>query len=102
MRVFFQIGWMLIGLIQFFAVWDGVIYAFDFESFFSKTFAFMIAVAIAYTPILGSLVGIYGAVNAWEWSLIKAVIVVGWPIIFFVGFIVYAFVSEKRNVRPGN
>lgn len=95
MKVFFYIGWMIIGLIQFFATWDGIIYAFDFESFLGRAFAFMGAIAIAYTPILGSLVGIYGAVNVWEWSLIKAVIIIGWPIIFFIGFFVYAALSEK-------
>lgn len=43
MRVFFQIAYFSIGIVQFFAVWDGSEYFLGSESFFSRMFAFFVS-----------------------------------------------------------
>lgn len=74
MKVFFQIAYFLIGIFQFFAVWDGTELFFRAESFIGKFFAFVAAITLTYIPLIGSAIGVYGAVNVWDWGLTKSLI----------------------------
>ena len=68
MQVFLGIAYVVIGLIQLFAIMDGLAYALGIHQFFAAILAFF----ITYIPLIGSIAGIHGAVNVWDWSLLQA------------------------------
>ena len=74
MQLFFGIAYFLIGIIQLFAIVDGVDYATGIDG----VFAFIIAVLTTYIPFLGAGLGVYGAVNVWDWSLLQAALLFFW------------------------
>lgn len=74
MGVFFYIAYGVVGLIQLFAIADGISYGIGIEGFFS----FLLAFIVTYIPILGALCGIYGAVTVWDWGLLQAVLLFFW------------------------
>lgn len=82
MQVFFTIGYLLVGVIQFFALWDGLNYALGLPSIVG----FILSIFLTYIPIIGTLLGIYGAVNVWGWDLIRAVLLFFWyvPVLLVV------------------
>ena len=97
MRAFFQIAYFVIGLVQLLAVWDGVEYFLGAESFIGKSFAFFFALFVTYIPLVGSGLGVYGAVNVWDWSLTKSLILFFWYVPVFILFMGYSFIAERRS-----
>lgn len=84
MQVFFGIAYFVVGIVQLFAIADGVAFGLGVGSFIS----FIIAIFVTYIPLLGSLLGLYGAVNVWDWSIWQALALFFWYIpvgILFVG-----------------
>lgn len=74
--------YFVIGLIQLVAIMDGIIYATDLGVIFAGIIAFI----ITYIPIISTILGIYGAVMAWEWNLFLALLLFFWQVpiaIFF-------------------
>jgi len=82
-QVFFGIAYFVVGIVQLFAIADGVNFGLGIGSFFS----FIIAAFLTYIPVLGSLAGLYGAVNAWDWSIWQALALFFWyiPVVLLVG-----------------
>ena len=68
MQVFFGIAYFVVGIAQLFAILDGIGYALGVGGVLS----FIIAIFVTYIPLLGSALGVYGAVNAWDWSIWQA------------------------------
>lgn len=64
MQVIGFIIYMGIGLVQLAAVMAGIHVWWGFSGFFS----FIVAAIVAYIPILGSVVGMAGAMQAWDWE----------------------------------
>lgn len=96
MKAFFQIGYFVIGLVQLFAVWDGVEFFLGAESFIGKMFAFFISLFVTYIPIIGSAIGVYGAINAWDWSLTKSLVLFFWYVPVYILYIGYAFIADRK------
>lgn len=96
MRVFFQIAYIVVGLVQFFAVWDGTEYFLGAESFIGKMFAFFVSLFLTYIPLLGSGVGVYGAINVWDWSLTKSLVLFFWYVPVFIVMLGYSFIADRR------
>lgn len=96
LRAFFQIAYFVIGLVQFFAVWDGAEHFFGVEGFFGSFVLFFVSAFFTYIPLLGSGVGVYGAVNVWDWSLIKSLVLFFWYVPIVLGYYAIAFVAERR------
>lgn len=96
MRVFFQIAYFAIGLVQLFAVWDGAIYLFSAESFIGKGLAVLAAMFLTYIPLVGSALGVYGAVNVWEWSLTKSIILFFWYVPVFILFVGSSYLVSRK------
>ena len=89
MQVFFAIAYFVIGLVQFFAVWDGVELFLNADSFIGRMFSFFVSMFLTYVPLVGSCVGVYGAINVWDWPFTKAFILFFWYIpllLIFGGF----------------
>ena len=91
MKTYFQIAYVFVGFVQFFAVWDGVELFFGANSFF----AFLIALFLNYIPLVGSVAGVYGAINVWDWSLVKSLLLFFWYVPVYIAFIGYAFVADR-------
>ena len=87
MRTIFGIGWFILGLIQFAAIVNGFIDA------LGGFFGFIAAFILAEIPILGTVMGINGAMKSWGWEFLPALLLfIGVPI---AGFII-SIVSAKR------
>lgn len=84
-QLFFGIAYFVVGIVQLFAIADGVGFGLGVGSFIS----FFIAIFVTYIPLLGSILGLYGAVNVWDWSIWQALVLFFWYIpvgILFAGF----------------
>ena len=68
MQVFFGAAYMLMGVVQFFAIWD---YLSGGDGGF---FSFIGAMFLAGIPIVGSAMGVLGAYNVWGWSLMASIL----------------------------
>ena len=68
MKGVLYLGYLALGLFQFLAIVAG----FKIWLGISAFFAAIISLFLAYTPILGTGVGMYGAVSAWNWSWLQA------------------------------
>jgi MFS family permease len=55
------------------AIHDGIEAYFGITSGFVSLIVYMFSGAIAGIPVLGGVLGVYGAVNAWDWALWKAI-----------------------------
>lgn len=73
----FQILFIAAGIVQFFAVSDGLALYFHLGGFASGALAFI----VTYIPILGMVVGAYGAHDAWYWSWGASIALVAWPLV---------------------
>lgn len=91
MQVFFGIAYFLVGLFQFFAVWDGVKFATDFGNIGS----FVLAALSTYVPLLGSALGVYGAVSVWDWSIIQSAALFFWYVPVFILMSIAGAVFDK-------
>jgi len=96
MKVFFQIAYFVVGIVQFFAVWDGAKYFVGAESFIGKAFAFIMSLFVTYIPLLGSALGVYGATNVWDWSLIKSLVLFFWYVPVYLLFLGYGLIAGRR------
>ena len=65
MRVFMGIAYFIVGIVQLFAIIDGVGRALHISGFF----AWVIGLFLTYIPLVGSIAGVYGATKAWHWEL---------------------------------
>lgn len=97
MRAFFQIAYFVVGLVQLLAVWDGAEYFLGAESFIGKMFAFFFALFVTYIPLVGSALGVYGAVNVWDWSLTKSLILFFWYVPVFILLLGFFAIDEWRR-----
>lgn len=88
MQVFFAIAYFVVGIVQLFAIVDGIGHALNIGGVLS----FIIALFVTYIPLLGSVLGVYGAVEVWDWSMLQAVVLFFWYVpVFLVAGLVGAF-----------
>jgi len=85
MQLFFIIGYFVVGIVQIFAIKDGVAFATGFDGFVG----FLIAIFTTYIPLLGAGLGIYGAVNVWDWSFLQAGLIFFWYIPVGILFVIF-------------
>ena len=80
MQAFLFIGYVVIGFVQIFAIMEGLQVALGVGGFISA----MIAMFATYIPVLGQVLGVYGAVNAWDWSILQACLLFFWFVPFML------------------
>lgn len=85
MQVFFGIAYVVIGLVQLFAIMDGLAFALGINQFF----AVILSLFITYIPLVGSVAGIYGAVKVWDWSLLQAGALFFWYVPVFIAMMIF-------------
>jgi hypothetical protein len=86
MQVFFGIAYIAIGFAQLFAI----------IKFFEQTldwgfFDVILALFVTYIPILGSVLGVLGAMDGWHWSIWQASALFFWYVPVYMG----AFLLDK-------
>lgn len=88
---------MLMGFVQIFAIlgglheWVGL----------PRIICAIIAIPVAYIPILGTIVGIMGAIEYFGWSTTTAIIFFCWPYIFYIPAILFDTASSNINKMRG-
>ena len=89
MQAFFGVAYFLMGVVQFFAIWD-------FLSGGDGGFlSFLGAMFLAGIPIVGSAMGVLGAYNVWGWSLMASILLMfGWLIVFGLFFLIGAMTDN--------
>lgn len=77
------------GVAQFFAIIAGV------QEWWGIHWAFsgFIALVLAGLPIIGTITGIMGAVNAWDWSYTAAILFFCWPYAIYILVAIFFGVS---------
>jgi len=82
-NVIFYLLYLLIGFAQFFAIWDAIELYLDWG-----IFDFLVALSVTYIPLLGSILGYFGATEVWRWEPWQAVALFFWylPILAFLFF----------------
>ena len=68
MQVFLGIAYLIVGLVQLAAIAAGIEYGAGLGGILS----FILAALLTYIPLLGSVLGVYGAVNEWHWGIWQA------------------------------
>lgn len=72
MEIFGIIAYFTIGFVQLFAIAIAIADGIGFKLGVGSFISFLIACFLTYIPLLGSLAGVYGAVNVWDWSVWQA------------------------------
>jgi hypothetical protein len=93
MRYFLQIAYFVMGIVQFFAIWDGLMYMLGIGSFFG----FFLALFAAYIPLVGSILGMYGAMNVWEWGFLQSFVLFFWYLVLWAVFLGFSGLSAIRG-----
>ena len=91
MQPLFLLGYIALGLIQLVAVYAGLVDWLELNWFF----AIIGASFVAYIPIVGTVLGILGAMNAWDWPFIMAAGLMLGPILIAVIFTISFLFIEK-------
>lgn len=90
--MFFGIAYFVIGIVQLFAIADGIGSAAHVGRFISMVGAFL----VTYIPILGSILGVYGAVTVWDWSIVQAGLLFFWYVPVFLIFMAYSAIAGNK------
>ena len=93
METFARITYFVMGIVQFFATWDGVTYGMGVGS----VFGFIISLLVAGIPLVGSITGMYGAMTVWEWGFLQAFILFFWYIPLLAVVYGYGWFAERRQ-----
>lgn len=93
MQVLAVIAYIGIGVVQFVAILHGLDVWFDFPNVVD----FLIAMALAWFPLVGSICGMVGAVDVWGWTWYGAALLFFWPVVLFAFLAAYASITENRR-----
>jgi len=74
------IGYLGLGLVQWWATIDGLEYWFDISGFV----AFILSGFIAYIPLIGTIAGFKGAMDVWGWGFMEAALLFFGPLGAFI------------------
>ena len=85
-----------LGFFQLFAIADGIDFFFGTEGTFLALF---LAIISTYFPIIGPVLGVYGAYNVWGWNLIPSILLFFTPTILFVSMLI---ISGSASVFSKN
>ncbi len=88
MQVIGFLMYLGLGLVQLFATVDGIAHWTGMSSFF----AWIIALVVAYFPLVGTIAGFTGAVSVWGWEWWQA------ALLFFGGFGVCILLGMSETI----
>ena len=85
------IAYTLLGLFQIAAIIAGL----ETWAGFPWLIAVPLAIFIGYTPVLGTVVGMFGAVTAWHWSWFQATLLFFGPLVAVIAIYLGAVAKDK-------
>jgi hypothetical protein len=90
MQSFFFLAYLVIGFVQLFAVVE----------FFEQTldwgfFDVVLAGFVTYIPLLGSILGVIGAMDGWGWDILQAGVLFFWYVPVWLAVMLYSAVSGR-------
>lgn len=102
----FKIFYVCYGVLQFFAIWDGLLNI----SHHNSIIMLLVSLGLAFTPLVGTCFGIWGAHICWGWNLSHSIIVfiipyffVNGPLLMITLFETYKDVkrwrAEEKNIH---
>ena len=74
------IVYLLMGLLQLAAIKGGIEVWWGWPWWLES----IVALPVAYTPVLGTVVGIMGAIKAFGWSPLFAILLFCWPYVLYI------------------
>jgi len=83
------------GILQFFAAMFGTQAYFELNGFEGWLISVLAGLMVAWTPIVGAVAGILGAVIAWNWPVWLAVVVFVLPLVACVALLVIALFRDQ-------
>lgn len=77
--------YMAMGIVQFVAAMDGLNYWLGSNHLF---ISFVGGLIIAYTPFVGTIVGVLGAIKVWHWGWVESLLLFFGPFLslFVIGY----------------
>jgi hypothetical protein len=79
MKVVAYISWIILGFVQLAAMLNGL------NDVFGNFLGFIAALILGQIPIVGTILGIRGAVINWDWHILQAIgLFVGAPIVMII------------------
>lgn len=93
----FKFFFISYGILQFFAISSGLLSFLHYDNFF----VLLISSLLAFLPIIGSILGAWGACTSWGWSLWNSIFIFTLPYIIIHGpiFMITLFESYKDIKR---
>lgn len=88
----FGIAYFAYGIVCMLALLAGIQIWLGVNAFF----AFIIAIFLAYIPVVGTIAGFIGAVDGWGWSYTQATLLFFGPILVSFVFVILSTVVNKR------
>jgi hypothetical protein len=79
MKMIAIISWIVVGFLQFAAMLNGL------RDVLGRFFGVIVSLILGQLPLIGTILGIRGAVVYWHWSVLQAIgLFVGAPIIILI------------------
>jgi len=75
-----MLAYFFMGIVQFFAIWDGVERWLGVGEFYG----FLLALGTAYIPLVGSVFGFFAATDIWGWDWWWAALLFFWQVPFYL------------------
>lgn len=91
LRLVVMLAYLFVGLVQFFAIWDGAAHWLGVGEFFG----FILAAIAAYIPVAGNILGFFGATDIWGWDWWWAALMFFWIVPLYLGALVIDAVSDR-------
>jgi hypothetical protein len=91
-------GYLVVGLIQLFAIAAGLSFALGVSDFFGFALAFF----LTWIPLIGIVAGVYGAITVWGWWWLWAVLFFAWPTLLWIIVMGGASVVDWLDTRRAN
>lgn len=88
------IYWIL-NIVQIMAVLAGFHDWLGWNLFISALFA----IGMGWFPVIGTIMGVLGAVHGWGWEYWQAILLFIWPMVLALSFGTLSMVFEKLSVR---
>ena len=90
--------YITISIFQISAVADAIKLILMVDSTFLEGIIFIASLFITFTPFVGPILGIFGAVFVWDWNILFALLLFFWPY-FFGGIAWILFNKNKARKR---
>ncbi len=87
--------YITISIYQISAVADALQLLLMIENTFLEGVVFIISLFLTFTPLLGPVLGIIGAVFVWKWNILFASLLFFWP--YLLGLLFFFFKSKAKT-----